>query len=351
MRIQTVAIAGALVLALGACELKDGPSETEQKDEAKSESGAAPASKITDPDAMARLPKDEAETVAEAFSVDSVPESTATLPAFPLFEPLDGLKNEFSGNAEMSNFDHAYFIGGKQVFEREGKVYHGQFRLEGAKIYSKLEFRRNYENAIRKLGGVKVASDIDTEPFRKDLRRQGKEDLGPCLKAYCTADYYLIRKDGVETWIEVGVHKYSERGNVTVLQTAEMEDNLKTLSASDLKSKLDADGHVPVYIQFDVDRATIKPAAAPAIHEIVTLLKDHPALKLSIEGHTDDTGSAAHNKTLSVDRAIAVRSRLVSAGIDGARLKSAGYGATRPIAQGTSDEARARNRRVELVRV
>ena len=82
------------------------------------------------------------------------------------------------------------------------------------------------------------------------------------------------------------------------------------------------------------------------------MLKQHADLKLTIEGHTDNTGAAAANKTLSDKRAAAVKAYLTSSfGIDAKRLGSAGMGDTKPAAPNTTQEGRQQNRRVELVKM
>ena len=81
------------------------------------------------------------------------------------------------------------------------------------------------------------------------------------------------------------------------------------------------------------------------------MLQEHPELKLAIEGHTDATGQAAANQTLSERRAAAVREALVAQfAIDGARLTSKGLGQSKPVGPNTTPEGRQQNRRVELVR-
>lgn len=80
------------------------------------------------------------------------------------------------------------------------------------------------------------------------------------------------------------------------------------------------------------------------------MLKDDPALRLSVNGHTDNRGDAAHNQALSEGRARAVVSALTGQGIEAARLTAQGFGDTQPVADNSSDEGRARNRRVELVK-
>jgi outer membrane protein OmpA-like peptidoglycan-associated protein len=86
------------------------------------------------------------------------------------------------------------------------------------------------------------------------------------------------------------------------------------------------------------------------INEIYKFLKDDPSLKFEIDGHTDNSGDAQHNLQLSQQRADAVKVRLVSLGIDAARLTTKGFGNSMPIADNSSPEGKANNRRVEFVR-
>jgi outer membrane protein OmpA-like peptidoglycan-associated protein len=118
-----------------------------------------------------------------------------------------------------------------------------------------------------------------------------------------------------------------------------------------MKRKLDADGRIALYINFDVDKATLRPDAGPVIAEIVKLLKADPALRLSVDGHTDSTGTAARNRELSLDRAKSVVAVLVARGIDAGRLEAQGFGPDKPLVAETDEASRAKNRRVELVRL
>ena len=104
-------------------------------------------------------------------------------------------------------------------------------------------------------------------------------------------------------------------------------------------------------ILFNVGSDHIRGESTPTLAEIGDMLKTHPTLKLTIEGHTDNVGSAATNQALSEKRAAAVKQYLVSTyAIEPARLKSVGYGATKPVSPNTSEEGRQNNRRVELVK-
>ena len=103
-------------------------------------------------------------------------------------------------------------------------------------------------------------------------------------------------------------------------------------------------------INFDVDKATIKPESMGTLNMIVQVLKDNPDVKFEVDGHTDNTGAAAHNLQLSQQRADAVKTQLVSMGVDASRLTTKGFGDTKPITDNNTLEGRANNRRVEFVK-
>jgi OmpA-OmpF porin, OOP family len=104
-------------------------------------------------------------------------------------------------------------------------------------------------------------------------------------------------------------------------------------------------------INFDYNKATIKPESMGTLNMIVQVMKDNPELKFEVGGHTDGDGDAAYNMTLSKQRADAVRTQLISLGVDGSRLTSKGYGKTKPIDDNTTEEGKANNRRVEFVKM
>lgn len=110
-------------------------------------------------------------------------------------------------------------------------------------------------------------------------------------------------------------------------------------------------GRARIYgINFDTDSDVIRAESKPTLDRIAALLKAHGDWKLTVEGHTDATGGAAHNQQLSQKRAESVKAYLVTAGIDAARLQPVGLGATKPVASNDNEIGRAQNRRVELVK-
>jgi outer membrane protein OmpA-like peptidoglycan-associated protein len=103
-------------------------------------------------------------------------------------------------------------------------------------------------------------------------------------------------------------------------------------------------------IEFDLDSAILRVASKPVLDDVAKALAAHADWKVSIEGHTDSTGTAAHNQQLSEARAAAVREYLAGHGVAAQRLTSAGFGASRPVADNATELGRARNRRVEIAR-
>ena len=135
----------------------------------------------------------------------------------------------------------------------------------------------------------------------------------------------------------------------TVKQQAMQQE--VTADAKQMGDDIDKSGHVAVYgIQFDTGKAAILPASEPVLQQVQKLLEDRADLKIRIEGHTDNVGARAANQTLSQRRAQAVMGWLIAQGVDAGRLSAAGFADTKPVADNGSDEGRAKNRRVELVK-
>jgi OOP family OmpA-OmpF porin len=102
-------------------------------------------------------------------------------------------------------------------------------------------------------------------------------------------------------------------------------------------------------VYFDTGSAMLKPESMKQLEQLAAVLKAYPAVAISVEGHTDNTGDAAVNKTLSAERAAAVEKALATLGVPDARITSTGYGPGKPIASNDTEDGRAQNRRVEVV--
>jgi len=158
-----------------------------------------------------------------------------------------------------------------------------------------------------------------------------------------------IVKDGQEVWAEI------EKGNskiwLRIVEKKAMEKYI-VADAAAFANDIRTTGHAAVYgIYFDTGKSTIKPESAAAIGEIAKLLKADPGLKVQVVGHTDNVGDVDGNIKLSQDRGAAVLQALVrDHGIAAARLRAYGCGQFAPIASNDTEEGRAKNRRVELVK-
>jgi outer membrane protein OmpA-like peptidoglycan-associated protein len=108
---------------------------------------------------------------------------------------------------------------------------------------------------------------------------------------------------------------------------------------------------IPGELEFDIDKSTIKksPQSIDILNTLVAFLKENPNVtKLRIEGHTDNTGTADHNKKLSNDRAASVAKWLAENGVDSGRLHTIGFGRDKPLVPNDSPQHKAQNRRTEF---
>jgi outer membrane protein OmpA-like peptidoglycan-associated protein len=154
-------------------------------------------------------------------------------------------------------------------------------------------------------------------------------------------------KNGKEIFLAIETHNGATLYVLTVVEVGAMTQEV---SANDMLDALNKDGFMALYINFDTGKATIKPESLQIIEQVGELLQNNPDLKLNVEGHTDNVGTAPGNKILSEQRAKAVVSAVVSKGIEISRLTAVGWGQEKPIADNRTEEGRAKNRRVEIVK-
>lgn len=137
-----------------------------------------------------------------------------------------------------------------------------------------------------------------------------------------------------------GAYKYRGYTNVVIAR-----------GAVPLYNRLASTGRIITYgITFDIGKATIKPQSLPEINRFYDLMKQNPDLKFEVQGHTDNTGTVAGNQKLSEQRAQAIVKKLTEMGIAANRLSAKGMGQSAPLADNSTDEGRAKNRRVEFVK-
>jgi len=194
-----------------------------------------------------------------------------------------------------------------------------------AKEPSRVEILRNYENAVKKIGGTVLYSDWDGISFMK------------------------VVKEDKEIWVQInGCMSYEPR--LFIIEKEAMAQKI-VANAEALSNDIRSTGHVAVYgIYFDSGKSVVKPESEPALSEIAKLLQGDPGLKLNVVGHTDNVGKMDYNMKLSQARGEAVVQTLVTKyGIASDRLKGYGVGPLAPVASNENEAGKAKNRRVELV--
>jgi OmpA-OmpF porin, OOP family len=168
------------------------------------------------------------------------------------------------------------------------------------------------------------------------------------IKVYVDQFRVLYVPNGDVTPVSVGFGGVGAQDNPIIFRNIRIAEggNMYMVGHKFTDSKIVTHG-----INFDLDKSSIKPESMGTLNMIVQILKDNPDIKFEIDGHTDNTGSASHNMTLSQQRADAVKSQLVTMGISSSRLTSKGFGDSKPISDNNTSDGKANNRRVEFVKM
>ena len=225
---------------------------------------------------------------------------------------------------EQHDFDAYTFMDGTdKAISVEGKLVHNAYsQPDDATPNSGLKVQRNYINALSADGWTL----LDTP------------EGGVTAKQI---------KNGKERWIEL-VGNGGSAYTLILMEKAGIAQSVVT--AGDMASALNRDGQISLHINFDTGKATIRPDSQPIIDQIVSTMKANAGLQLSVEGYTDNVGTPQANKTLSLARAQAVVTAVSGAGVNASRMTAVGHGQDNPVADNSTDDGRAQNRRVVLVK-
>ena len=341
------------VLALSSCKQSPQPAQETDSASTASEQSSQP---VAAPPPDAQVPVANTQTVSK-FDINSLPETTADLGDFPYFKlpewvdansSYGGDKNTDTGKLEVYTGDNFYPVEGK-VFV---KSYNMQDPNSKARAdWDEYKFTKSFSKFFESLGARKIWEGKVPDEAKKALNAlNGSDDY-----------YYKFGHSQQENQILYGL-KYkgkpaffsiattSAYGSIAVAESDDFVQTITMLKSDQIQKDLIEKGKAVLHINFDIDKATLKPDGNEAVAEISKVLKADTALKLDVNGYTDNTGADAHNLQLSKDRAAAVVSELVKSGIDAARLSSNGFGSQNPIADNSTEDGKAQNRRVELVK-
>jgi outer membrane protein OmpA-like peptidoglycan-associated protein len=254
---------------------------------------------------------------------------------------------------------------GKRVEKQqtiEGKI--TRLTYFAPKGRSTLEVFKNYENEVKakegetlfagsgpdelgySFGGLPQYDSIDGQLFgySHTIARYGAYKIGDTYAVIYAAEFdYGATHHPIE--------KGQTAVQVDIIEAKPMQEKMVAIDASEMDKQISATGKVALYgILFDFNKTEVKPESEQALKEIARLLQSRPKLNVLVVGHTDAVGGFESNRTLSQRRADAIVVSLSSKhGIDSKRLFPVGVSFASPMATNTTDEGRAKNRRVELV--
>lgn len=209
---------------------------------------------------------------------------------------------------------------------------------------------------------ISIESDgtIKTNYFNFETQLNGIIPDGKNMKGKWYHAAFAYKNQQIKCYINqdrVLVIPNCEFTPIAVIMGGSLNARMKNFKLADgggmnMLNKILTDGKfVSHAIKFDVAKSTIKGESMGFINELGKWLKDNPTIKLQVDGHTDSDGDLAANQKLSEDRAEAVRKTLTSLGVDASRLKSKGFGETKPSSPNDTPEGKADNRRVEFVKI
>ena len=264
---------------------------------------------------------------------------------------------------QVRNFDRYFILSLKDNkisnYEINGKISRIQYSV--GKEHSVFEIYKSYENSLKEKGfeilttlndkncGVNLQERVYNDEFN-GLNKLPREALNPGDDefAYLAAKKKIDDKD-----IYIVVYTAFERGDLLItfdaIEVQSIEDGL--VSIKNLDEGISADGHIAIYdIHFDTGKSEIKSKSSEALKNIAKYLNLHTDRKHLIVGHTDNVGDFNANLKLSQERAQAVMNELISKyRVKAEQLKAYGDGSTAPVASNSTNDGKAKNRRVEIV--
>jgi OOP family OmpA-OmpF porin len=291
----------------------------------------------------------ESETTA-TFDINSIPVSTQDVGDFPFFTLPKGLQNQ--NKPLQKNFDVCFFPIDGIMTPFEGRLYKANVVAEKGEEFSKRYFEKSLEDYLTGIGAVKVYDgEITSDEYKRYTKQDpNKGDQGDMGYTSEQIKFFVLRtQDKGNIYVQFSANNVS--GKLNILQEEAMTQTITKVTSEEIANDLLAKGKSILHINFDTDKATLKADGSEVVQEIVKVLTKNPELRIAINGYTDNSGAKDHNQTLSENRALTVKNEIVKAGINADRLTSKGFGQDSPIASNDTEDGKAQNRRVELVKL
>lgn len=284
-----------------------------------------------------------------AFDINAIPISTSDVGDFPFFTLPKGLSNQ--NEPLIKNFDVCFFPIDGVMTPIEGKLFKTNVVGDGSEEFSQRYYEKSLEDYLLSLGAVKVfdghISDAEYQRYHAQDPNKGKDgDIGYSDQLI---KVYVLRTADKNIYIQFTAN--SAAGKLNILEQQALNQTVTKITSDKIADDLQNTGKSVLHINFDTNKATLKADGQAVVAEIVKALEQNTELKIAINGHTDNVGNRDHNQKLSQDRADAVKSELVKAGIAADRLTAQGFGQDNPIVSNDSEANKAQNRRVELVKL
>ncbi len=229
---------------------------------------------------------------------------------------------------QYKKYEEKVFRAGKQTLDGKGQYWSVEYKLKKNNKANLLRYRaaQNYFALLKKEGADISLNGDDGTSYIFALDYENQHFVG---------------------WLQA----YDSSLKLQIIAEETFQQSL-VLSPDKLKAELEASGKVTLEgVYFDTDKATLKPESDPAILAAASLLKHYSDLVLEVQGHTDSQGDDKYNLDLSSRRAASVVAALVVGGVEKERLVAKGFGEQVPVADNSTAEGRAENRRVELHRL
>ncbi len=290
-----------------------------------------------------------------SFNPENIPETSAQLGDFPYYTVPDWLKTGgYSGEREQ-DFSLFEFYTGSGFYPVEGRLsvkYLSANSDRGSDDWNEYKFVQSFKKHFESLGAKKIwEGTIPWDAFEQLEKEKNNADYSYDYSHKGNHEnqiIYALKQGGKEVFFLIASTPLS--GSIVVAESGKFEQTIGILKSDEIKKQLDEKGKAVLYINFDTDKSTLKADGKEAVAEIAKTMDADKDLKISINGYTDNTGSAEHNLKLSQARAETVKEELVRSGIAADRLSAKGYGQETPIADNSTEEGKAQNRRVELVK-